>query len=95
MDCAGTWEEVPERAEQDRFDMVVLDLAMPGIDGIETLKRPLERTPDLQVVLLTGRATIKAGVEAARLGAVDVPEKPTDIDTIIEKIEQARARREP
>lgn len=76
-----------------RFDAVVLDFAMPGMDGIATLKALLALNPDLQVMLLTGQATIKTAIEATRLGAVDVLEKPTDINTLLEKIREARARR--
>jgi DNA-binding NtrC family response regulator len=76
-----------------RFDAVVLDFAMPGMDGIATLKALLALNPDLQVMLLTGQATIKTAVEATRLGAVDILEKPTDINTLLEKIREARARR--
>ena len=81
------------KARGARFDAVVLDFAMPGMDGIATLKELLKLNPDLQVMLLTGHATIKTAVEATRLGAVDVLEKPTDINTVMEKIREARARR--
>jgi FixJ family two-component response regulator len=69
-----------------------LDFAMPGMDGVETLRALREHNPDIQVMLLTGQATIKAAVEANRLGAVDVLEKPTDIGTLMEKIREARAK---
>lgn len=71
------------------FDAILLDLAMPGMDGIETLRRIRETSPISQVILLTGRATVKNGVEAMRLGALDVLEKPVDIQTLVEKIEEA------
>ncbi len=80
-------------AERESFDAVVLDLAMPGMDGIETLDHLLRRQPDLQVMLLTGQATVQRAVEATRLGAIEVFEKPTDIETLIGKIREARAQR--
>ena len=89
---ATTGQEGVEKARQTAFHAVVLDFAMPGMDGIETLKALREDNPDVQVMLLTGQATIKAAVEATRLGAVDVLEKPTDIATLLEKIREARAR---
>lgn len=89
---AGSGEEGIEKAKKTVFQAVVLDLAMPGMDGIETLKALREHVPDIQVMLLTGQATIKAAIEASRLGAVDVLEKPTDIGTLLEKIREARAK---
>jgi DNA-binding NtrC family response regulator len=70
-------------AEQENFDAV----------GIETLEHMLRRQPDLQVMLLTGQATVQKAVEATRLGAIEVFEKPTDIETLIGKIREARAQR--
>lgn len=79
--------------EARSFDAIFLDLAMPGIDGIETLKRLKARKAELQVVLLTGRATVEQGVEAMKLGALDLVEKPADIKDIVDKVEEASARR--
>jgi DNA-binding NtrC family response regulator len=81
-----------KKSQVTKFDAVVLDFAMPGMDGIATLKALLAGTPDLQVMLLTGQATIKTAVDATRLGAVDILEKPMDITTLMEKIREARAR---
>jgi len=81
-----------KKSQLTKFDAVVLDFAMPGMDGIATLKALLAGTPDLQVMLLTGQATIKTAVDATRLGAVDILEKPMDITTLMEKIREARAR---
>ncbi len=71
------------------FDAVLLDLAMPGMDGIATLKRLRQINPRLQIILLTGHATIKKSIEAMKLGAVDVLEKPADIKDILDKIDHA------
>jgi DNA-binding NtrC family response regulator len=92
VEVATSGEKAILRARTMSFDAVVLDLAMPGMDGIETLKMLRDNDPDIQVMLLTGQATIKAAVEASRLGAVDVLEKPTDIATLMEKIREARAK---
>lgn len=81
-----------KKSQMTKFDAVVLDLEMPGMNGIATLKMLLAGTPDLQVMILTGQATIKTAVEATRLGAVDILEKPLDITTLLEKIHEARAR---
>lgn len=79
--------------EQHGFDAIVLDLAMPGLDGLETLKRLREINPDLQVMLLSGQATVQSAAEATRLGAVDIFEKPTDVTTLVARIREARAAR--
>ena len=80
------------KAQHQTFDAVVLDLAMPTMDGIETLKRLREMNPDLQIILLTGHATVQKGVEAMKLGAVDLLEKPAEFKEILAKIEQASER---
>lgn len=92
VEVATSGEEGVEKVQKRTFHAVVLDFAMPGMDGIETLKTLRTQSPDTQVVLLTGQATIKAAVEATRLGAVDVLEKPTDVATLMEKIREARAK---
>ena len=80
-------------AEERTFDAIVLDMAMPGMSGIETLERLLEINPDLQVILLTGRATLEQAAAAIRIGALDLLEKPAEIDTLVAKIELAASRR--
>ena len=79
--------------EEKSFDAIVLDMAMPGMNGIETLERLLEINPDLQVILLTGRATLEQAATAIRIGALDLLEKPAEIDTLVAKIELAAKRR--
>ncbi len=94
VEVATSGAQAVEKAEARSFDAVVLDLAMPGMDGIATLKKLLEKNRDLQVMLLTGQATIKSAVEATNLGALDVLEKPTDIETLMQKIGQAHSKTE-
>lgn len=92
-DTAVTGLRAIVKAEETRYDAIVLDMAMPGMDGIETLERLLELNPDLQVILLTGRATLEQAAAAIKLGALDLLEKPADIDTLVGKIEDAANRR--
>jgi DNA-binding NtrC family response regulator len=80
-------------AEGKVFDAIVLDMAMPGMDGLETLEGLLKINPDLQVILLTGRATLEQAATAIRIGALDLLEKPADIDTLVAKIELAATKR--
>jgi DNA-binding NtrC family response regulator len=93
VDTAESGETALEKAGKRAFDAVLLDMAMPGMDGIETLKGLLRINPDLQVILLTGRATLGQAVEAMKLGALDFLEKPVDIATLVARIEDAAAKR--
>jgi DNA-binding NtrC family response regulator len=93
VDTAESGEQAIAMIREKDFDAVVLDLAMPGIDGIETLRRILEINPDLQVILLTGHATVQKGVEAMKLGAVDLLEKPANFNELIAKIEEASTKK--
>ena len=81
------------KAAAGSYDAVILDLAMPEMDGIETLRILKEKNPDLEVILLTGHATIKQGIEAMKLGALDLMEKPADMNALTEKIKTAQARK--
>jgi len=85
--------EALDQVEKGGFDAIVLDLMMPGMDGLETLKAIKRKRPELQVILLSGHATLEKGVEAMKLGAMDFVEKPADIDALTEKIHQARAEK--
>jgi DNA-binding response OmpR family regulator len=91
--CATSGREALQKAQEAAYDAVVLDLAMPGLDGLETLRRLRELQPDLQVMILSGRATVKTAVEAIQLGAIDIFEKPTEVETLVERIRSARAAR--
>ena len=78
---------------KESFDAVVLDLQMPEMDGLEVLKILKKRHPDIQIILLTGHATVQKGIEAMKLGAMDLIEKPADIATLTEKIKKAQAKK--
>ncbi len=82
-----------EKAQEQSFDAVVLDLAMPGMNGLETLQRLREQNPDLQIILLTGHGTVQKGVEAMKLGALDFLEKPAEFKELLAKIEQASKKK--
>ena len=82
-----------KKVEAESYDAVVLDLLMPEMDGLEALKILLAKDPKLQVILLTGHATVQKGVEAMKLGAMELLEKPTNFETLMDRIKKARARR--
>ena len=86
-------EDAVKQVEDHNFDAIIVDLAMPGIDGIETLKRIKEKRPDLEIIMLTGHATVKSGIEAMKLGADDFLEKPVDLNVLLEKIGEAKNKR--
>ena len=71
---------------EHQTDVVVLDLKMPGLNGIDTLKRIKASQPDLPVILLTGQGSTDDGREGKALGAFDYLMKPLKIDDLIEKI---------
>ena len=71
------------------FDVVVLDVKMPGLDGIDTLREIKNRKPFIEVILLTGHASMESGIEGMKLGAFDFVMKPAAIDELMEKMRQA------
>ena len=91
VDVATSGDQAIEKTRGTDFQAVVVDFAMPMMDGIETIKELRGLDPGIPFILLSGEATIKAGIEAARLGAIDVLEKPVDVSTIVEKLDQAQA----
>jgi len=90
---ASSGTEALDLAKQHRFDAVILDLQMPGMDGIETLKFLLAADADQQVIVLTGHGTISKSVEALKAGATDFFEKPIDIQKLSEEIGKAATHR--
>jgi DNA-binding NtrC family response regulator len=79
--------------KEKRIDVVVLDVKMPGIDGIEVLRRIKRDHPLVEVVMLTGHATMETAIEGLKLGAFDYLSKPCDIPVLKEKIKNAHDKR--
>ena len=82
-----------EIVENERFDVVVLDVLMPGMDGIETLKLLKKRKPFIEVIILTGHGSVESGIQGMQFGAFDYIMKPADLDELLEKIQQAYERK--
>lgn len=74
-------------------EVVILDVKMPEMDGIETLKRIKTLYPLVEVIMLTGHATVETGIEGMKLGAFDYLMKPCDIDVLLEKVGEAAAKK--
>jgi DNA-binding NtrC family response regulator len=85
--------EALKKVEHEAYDVIILDLMMPGVDGLEALKILKAKRPGLQVILLTGHATVEKGIEAMKLGAMDFLEKPVDLSLLTEKIKKSQAKK--
>jgi DNA-binding NtrC family response regulator len=92
VETAANGQTALEMVTAHEYDAVLLDLAMPGWDGIETLKHLKEARPSIQVIILTGRATVHKGIEAMKAGAMDLVEKPAKFQELIQIIEEATKR---
>jgi DNA-binding NtrC family response regulator len=76
------------------FDVVVLDVKMPGMDGNEVLKRIKADHPLVEVVMLTGHATVESAIEGMKAGAFDYMMKPCNLDDLMDKIGDANDKKE-
>ncbi len=88
-----TPQKALDKVKEENFDAIILDLQMPDMDGLTVLKEILKDHPDMQVIILTGHATVDKGIKAMKLGALDLIEKPVDINLLIEKIKTAEANK--
>ena len=86
-------EEALSYVEDHEPDVMVLDLKMPGIDGMEVLRQVRKAYPNIQVIILTGHGTEKHEEEAKRLGAFDYLEKPVNLDVLLKKMKAAYRRK--
>jgi DNA-binding NtrC family response regulator len=79
--------------ETQDIDVVILDVKMPGMDGIEVLQAIKKQYPLIEVIMLTGHGTIEIAIQGMKLGAFDFLFKPADFDELTEKLNQARQRK--
>ncbi len=84
-------EEALQLIEAEAPPVVVLDVMMPGLGGLEVLQRIKKKHPGIQVILLTGRGSTKEGIDGMRLGAFDYMMKPVKIEELIKKMTEALA----
>ena len=78
---------------EKEFDVIILDMKMPGMDGIATLKEIKKKVPSVEVVILTGHGSVESGIEGMQLGAFDFLMKPVSIDDLQEKVSEAYRRK--
>jgi DNA-binding NtrC family response regulator len=86
-------EEAVEKIKKYIFDVVILDVAMPGLDGIEALREIKRLRPLTEVIMLTGHATVEAAIEGMKLGALDFLLKPCQTEELVAKINRAYERK--
>jgi DNA-binding NtrC family response regulator len=93
VDTAASGAEALKRIEEGRYDVVLLDIMMPDIDGLQVLQRVKESHPDLEVIMVTGLSQIETAVRAMKLGAFDYLPKPFDPDELALVVDRAVERR--
>lgn len=74
-------------------DVIILDVKMPGMDGIEALREIKKKNPLVEVIMLTGHASVESGIQGMQLGAFDYVMKPVALDELLEKVRQAYERK--
>jgi DNA-binding NtrC family response regulator len=90
---AFSGEEAVEKVKSYLFDVTILDVLMPGMSGIETLREIKKIKPLIEVIMLTGHATIETAIEGMKLGAFDFLLKPCETEALLAKIDKAYAKK--
>jgi DNA-binding response OmpR family regulator len=90
VSTATSAEEALKMVQKESFDAVIMDLMMPEMDGFKALKLFKMTRPELPIILLTANVPEEKCIEAIKLGAMDVIEKPADLNLLTQKIEAAK-----
>jgi len=85
--------EALRKLEEEPFDVVILDVKMPDMDGIDVLERIKKRWPRVEVIMLTGHASVESGIQGLQHGAFDYVMKPAELDDLMEKVRRAHQRK--
>jgi len=88
---ASSGEDALRLLEMEHFDCAVVDVKMPGMDGLELLRRMRRTWPETAVVLLTGHASVELGVQGMELGAFEYLLKPVELDELLDTVRRAAA----
>ena len=86
-------EALDKLAKNRNVDVIILDVKMPGMDGIETLQEIKKVSPLTEVVMLTGHATVESAIEGMKLGAYDYLMKPCEIENLVQKVQEATRKK--
>ncbi len=86
---ARSGQEALDILDDSSIDVIALDVKMPGMDGLTTLKEIKRRFPNIEVIMLTGHANIEVAIKGMELGAFDYLMKPMNIDELVFKIQDA------
>ena len=89
VDAKGSGAEALEELERQSYDVIVLDIRMPGMDGLTTLKEIKKISPGVEVIILSGHASMDAAMEINRLGGYDYLMKPCPLEDLLLKIDAA------
>ena len=91
---AFSGSEALEKLDHERsVEVVILDVKMPGMDGVEVLRKIKQERPLVEVIMLTGHASVESAVDGLKLGAFDYVMKPIDIPDLLAKIEEAYGKK--
>jgi len=93
VSTATSAENALKMVLKEDYDAVIMDLMMPEMDGFKALKLFKETRPDIPIILLTANVPEEKCIEAIKLGAMDVIEKPADLNLLTQKIKDAKARK--
>lgn len=94
VETAASGEEALEKVAQAEYELMLLDLRMPGVDGMEVLRQVSQRLPELKVIIITAYGSIDLAVEAMKLGAVDFLQKPFDVSQVREMVRRILEKQE-
>ncbi|MBU0973357.1 MAG: response regulator [Proteobacteria bacterium] len=86
-------DALAELEKNKNLEVVILDVKMPGMDGIQTLTEIKKRFPLVEVIMLTGHATVESAIDGMKIGAFDYLMKPCDLDALVKKVEGAASKK--